>query len=150
MLPANGYRGPRPHRWAGLGTRGTDGLVRLARSVPGTGWRQVLRPRAGQQVKQEVAGAEIGRAGPDAPAGDELNSGGRAGPAVDVQPHRQQRAQRTAGQADLDPTCPGIAIVLGRPAQQAFAEPEFAVPCALPAVKGGHTRLERDVHDPPE
>jgi hypothetical protein len=41
--------------------------------------------------------------------------------------------------------------VLGRAAQQAVAEPEFAVPpWVLPGVKRGRARLERDVHDPPE
>jgi hypothetical protein len=37
-----------------------------------------------------------------------------------------------------------------RPAQQAFADPKLALPRTLPAVKCGHARLERDVHDPPE
>jgi hypothetical protein len=27
---------------------------------------------------------------------------------------------------------------------------KFAVPRTLPAVKCGHARLERDIHDPPE
>lgn len=36
--------------------------------------------------------------------------------------------------------------MLDRPMQHAVAEPERAVlPCALPAVKYGHARLERDV-----
>ena len=60
-----------------LGTCGTDGHVCPARSVPRMGWRQVLRQPAGQQVKQEMAGAEVSRGGPDEPAGDELQSSGR-------------------------------------------------------------------------
>ena len=62
----------------------TDGHVWLARSVTGLGRRQVLPQRAGQQVKQEMPGAEIGRGRPDAPARDELDHGRRCGPAVDV------------------------------------------------------------------
>ena len=47
--------------------------------------------------------------------------------------------------------CTGLAIVLHRSEHLACAESQFAaVPRALPAVKCGHTRLERDVHDPPE
>ena len=62
---------------AGLRTRRTGGHVRPARRVPRAGRRQVLRQRADQQVKQEMAGAEVSRGGPDAPAGDELQGGGR-------------------------------------------------------------------------
>jgi hypothetical protein len=40
--------------------------------------------------------------------------------------------------------------MVGRPAQQTFADPQFTVPGALPAVQCGQVRLERDVHDPPE
>jgi hypothetical protein len=44
-----------------------------------------------------------------------------------------------------------VGVVLDRPAQQAFAEPaSAALSGALPAVKCGHARLERDVDDPPE
>jgi hypothetical protein len=98
-----------------------------------------------------MAGAEVGRGGPDAPAGDELKCGGRCGPAVDLQSHAPPRAQRAAGQADLDPAGARAAIVLDRAAQQAVAEPESAaLPGVLPGVKRGYARLERDVHDPPE
>ena len=62
---------------AGLRSRRTGGHVRPARRVPRVGWRQVLRQRADQQVTQEMAGAEVSRGGPDAPAGDELQGGGR-------------------------------------------------------------------------
>ena len=58
-----------------------------------------------------------------APAGDEFQSGGRRGPAVDVQPHVQGRAQRSPGQADLDPARARVAIVLQRPEQLAPAGP---------------------------
>ena len=71
---------------------GADGHVWLARSVLSMGWGHVMRPGAGQRVKQEMAGPEVGRGGPDAPARDELNCGGRGGPAVDVQSHPQGRA----------------------------------------------------------
>jgi hypothetical protein len=58
---------------------------------------------------------------------------------------------RAAGQAHLDPARSGVAIVLDQPVQQTVAEPEqAALPGALPAVKCGYARLERDVHDPPE
>jgi hypothetical protein len=60
-----------------LRTPGTDGRAWLARSARGMRWEQVLPQGAGQRVKQEMAGAEIGRGGADTPAGDELNSGGR-------------------------------------------------------------------------
>jgi hypothetical protein len=64
---------------------------------------------------------------------------------------RSSGCSRAAGQADLDPARARVAIVLDRPAQQASAEPEFAaLPSAQPAVKCGHARLERDVHDPLE
>jgi len=45
---------------------------------------------AGQRVEQEMAGAEVGRGGPDTPAGDEFERGpgGWPRPAVKVQPHR--------------------------------------------------------------
>jgi hypothetical protein len=91
---------PRPRRPAGLRTPGTDRRVWLARGVPGVRWRQVLRQGAGQRVEQEMAGAEIGAGGPDAPAGDELDGSGRGGPAVDVQCLAQHgrsgpRARRT-------------------------------------------------------
>jgi len=56
---------------AGLRVPGTGGYWWLACGVPGLGW-QVLRQGAGQRVKQEVPGAEVGRGRPDAPAGDEL------------------------------------------------------------------------------
>jgi hypothetical protein len=131
MMSARGGRRPgrpRPRRLAGLRTPGTDRRVWLARGVPGVRWRQVLRQGAGQRVEQEMAGAEIGAGGPDAHAGDELDSGGRGGPAVDVQSHAQQRAQRSPGQADLDPARARAAIVLDRPAQQAVAEPQVAAP----------------------
>jgi hypothetical protein len=58
-----------------LRTPRTDRHVRLARSVTGIGRRQVLQQRAGQQVKQEMPGAEIGRGRPDAPVRDELDHG---------------------------------------------------------------------------
>jgi hypothetical protein len=48
----------------------------LASNVPGMRRRQVLRQRAGQRVTREMASAETG-GGRLAPAGDELNSGGR-------------------------------------------------------------------------
>ena len=61
------------------------------------------------------------------------------------------RAQRSPGQADLDPVCTGLAIVLHRSEHLACAESQFAaVPRALPTVKCGHTRLDRDVRDPPK
>jgi hypothetical protein len=98
-----------------------------------------------------MAGAEVGCGGPDALAGDELDSGGRGGPAVEVQSHAQQRAQRSAGQADLDPARARGMIVLDRPVQQTVTEPEFVfLPGALQRVKRGQACLERDVHDPPE
>jgi hypothetical protein len=113
--------------------------------------RVARRQGADQRVKYEVAGAEVGGGGADPPAGDELERGGRWGPAVDVQPHAQVRAQRSPGQADLDAAGAGVAVILDRPAQQAVADPEFAaVPRAPPAVKSGHACLERDVGDPPE
>src|SRR6516162_3214274 len=100
-----------------------------------------------------MAGAEVGSSGPDAVARDEFEGGpcGRPGPAVDVEPHAEQRAQRSPGKANLDPACAGGAIVLDRPAQQAVANAKFAVLlCALPVLKGGHACFERDVNDPPE
>lgn len=115
--------------------------------------RHVRWQRAGQTVQQEVAGAEVGRSGPDALAGDEFEGGpcGQRGPAVDVEPHSQRRAQWPPGQADFDPVYARVAIVLDRPADQALTIAQFAVLSrALPAFKGGHARLERDVNDPPE
>jgi hypothetical protein len=107
----------------------------------------------GQGVQEEVAGAEVGCGGPDAVARDEFEGGpcGGPGPAVDVEPHAQRPAQRSAGEANLDPACAGVAIVLDRPAQQALANAKFAILlCALPVLKGGHACLERGVDDPPE
>jgi hypothetical protein len=62
---------------AGSRTPGTDRHGWLARSIPGLCWRQRLPQMAGQRVEQKMASAEIGRGGPNAPAGDELNDGGR-------------------------------------------------------------------------
>lgn len=45
---------------------------------------------------------------------------------VGLQPHPQRRAQRPAGQVDLDPAGPAVPVVLDRPADQAMA----AVPSA--------------------
>ena len=81
---------PGPGGWrpvcssAVLRTSSGDGHVWLARTVVGIGRRQVPQQRAGQQVKQVMPGAEIGRGRPDAPARDELDHGGGCGPAVDV------------------------------------------------------------------
>jgi hypothetical protein len=61
----------------GLRMPGTGGYGWLPYGVPGMGWRRVLRQRAGQRVKQEVPGAEVGRGRPDAPAGDELQGSRR-------------------------------------------------------------------------
>jgi hypothetical protein len=100
-----------------------------------------------------VAGAEVGSGGPDSCAGDEFEGGPRGwpGPAVEVEPHGQRRAQGAAGQADLDPVGTRIAIVPDGPAQQALADVHLAVGCgALPVLKCGHACLERDVNDPPE
>jgi hypothetical protein len=64
-----------------------------------------------------------------------MRRGGRSGP----------RARRTSIR------CTGLAIVLHRSEHLACAESQFAaVPRALPTVKCGHTRLDRDVRDPPE
>jgi hypothetical protein len=107
----------------------------------------------GQSVQEEVAGAEVGCGGTDAVARDEFEGGpcGGPGPTVDVEPHAQQRAQRSPCEVNLDPACAGVAIVLDRPAQQALANAKFAVLlCALPVLKGSHACLERDVDDPPE
>jgi hypothetical protein len=107
----------------------------------------------GQGVQEEVAGAEVGCGGPDAVARDEFEGGpcGGPGPAVDVEPHAQRPAQRSAGEANLDPACAGVAIALDRPAQQALAKMKFAILlCALPVLKCGHACFERDVDDPPE
>jgi hypothetical protein len=62
---------------AGLRMPGTGGYRRLAYGVLGMGWRQVLRQKAGQRVKQEMPGAEVSRGRPDAPAGDELQGSRR-------------------------------------------------------------------------
>jgi hypothetical protein len=81
-----GGGGCRGQRWqcpAGLRTPGTEGHVWLAGSFLGhlgVGWRRGLQQGAGQRVEQEMAGAEVGRGEPDAPAGDELKCGGRCGP----------------------------------------------------------------------
>jgi hypothetical protein len=132
----------RPRRPVGLWTPGTADHAWLARGAAGMRRRQVLRQRAGQRVKQEMAAAEVGCGGPDAPAGDELQGGGRCGPAVDVQSHAQERAQRSAGQADLGPACTRVVVVADRPAQSAFADVQFAVlRCALPTVKCGPRRF---------
>lgn len=79
MITATGGRPAACHHrgTAGLRTPGTGGHGWLASGVRGMGCRQVLRQKAGQRVKQEMPGAEVGRGGPDAPAGDELQSGGR-------------------------------------------------------------------------
>ena len=73
---ARGVRGGGPGGGpAALRTPGTDGRLWLAGGVPGMRWGQVLRQGAGQRVEQVMAGAEVGRGGPDVPAGDELDSG---------------------------------------------------------------------------
>jgi hypothetical protein len=79
MIAATGRRPAVCHRRGatGLRTPGTGGHGWLASGIRGMGCRQVLRQEAGQRVKQEMPGAEVGRGGPDAPAGDELQSGGR-------------------------------------------------------------------------
>ncbi|HME64444.1 MAG TPA: hypothetical protein VKG61_06080 [Streptosporangiaceae bacterium] len=70
---------------------------------------------------------------------------------VGLQPHPQRRAQRPAGQVDLDQAGPAVPVVLGRPANQGLADAASAVwPSELPASQGGHACSERDVHDPPE
>ena len=70
---------------------------------------------------------------------------------VDLQPHAQRRAQRPAGQADLDPAGRVAPVVPDRPAHQAVASaPSAVLPGELPAVHGGHAGGERDVHDPLE
>ena len=100
-----------------------------------------------------MAGAEVGRGRPDARTGDEFESGPRdwPGPAVDVELPGQQRAQRPAGQADLDAVGSRVAIVLDGPAQQAPADAHVGVgPGAQLVLKCGHACLERDVNDPPE
>lgn len=112
-----------PPRPAGSRTPGTDGHAWLAGSIPGMCSRHALQQIAGQRVKQEMAGAEIGCGGPDTPAGDELKGGGRCGPTVNVQAHAQVRAQRAPGQADLDPARSRTGNVVDRPAKQAFAKP---------------------------
>ena len=71
MITATGWR-DLPYaatRAVGLRTPGTGGHGWLASGVRGMGWRQVLRQKAGQRVKQEMPGAEVGRGGPDAPPG---------------------------------------------------------------------------------
>ena len=70
MIAATGRRPAVCHRRgaAGLRTPGTGGHGWLASGVRGMGCRQVLRQEAGQRVKQEMPGAEVGRGGPDAPA----------------------------------------------------------------------------------
>ena len=111
---------------------GTCGWLALS---PGMDWGKVLRQEAGQHVKQAMPGAEIGRGGPDGPAGDELHGGGRGGPAVDVQSHAQERAQRSRGLGG-----PGSGVAPSRdrarsaPGRLAFAEPEsgaWPVRCQL-------------------
>ena len=63
----------------------------------------------------------------------------------------RRRAQRPTGQADLDPARAGAMIALGRAAQQALAQGQFAVVSGqLLAVQRGHAGVERDVCDPPE
>src|SRR5215469_4529518 len=92
---------------------------------------------AGQCVQQEMAGAEVGRGRPDTRTGAELESGpgGWPVPAVDVEPHGQQRAQRPAGQADLDAVGTRVAIVVDGPAEQAPGDVQVGVgPGALPAL----------------
>ena len=112
MIAAAGRWLPGPPPARGLRTAGTGGHARLARGVPAAGWRHVLRPRAGQQVKQVMAGAEIGRGGPDAPRPSRLT--GRAGV---IQPNRattvigRDRAARLLQIADL----------VQRPSQTALA-----------------------------
>ena len=81
----------------GLRTPGTDDRAWLALGAAHMRWWPWLRQGAGQRVKQAMAGAEVACGGPEAPAGDELESGGRGGPAVDVQSHAQGRAQRSPG-----------------------------------------------------
>jgi hypothetical protein len=63
----------------------------------------------------------------------------------------QPRAQRPPAQANLDPVCAGVAVVLDRPAQQASANAKSAaVFYALPVLKNGPVCLEWDISDPPE
>ena len=60
-------------------------------------------------------------------------------------------AQRSPGQPGLDAAGTRVAVVLERPAQDAFAEVQAAVVFgALPLLKRGHAGFERDVNDPPE
>ena len=70
---------------------------------------------------------------------------------IGLQSHPQRRAQRPAGQADLDPAGPAVPVVPDRPADQALTgAPSAVVPGELPAFQAGHACSERDVHDPPE
>ena len=137
---------------------GQPGLALVRAWLAGGGAIRALRrpgpcERAGQRVQQQVAGPEVGGAGPDVPAGDEFQRGprGRGGPVVGLQPHPQRRAQRPAGKVDLDLAGPAVPVVLGRSADQALAgAPSAVVRGDLPAFEGGHACSERDVHDPPE
>src|SRR6516162_9677224 len=91
----------------------------------------------GQVVQQEVAGSEVARGGPDPLGWDEFKNGpcGRGGPAADVQPHGTRRAEPPPGEANLDSARTAVAILLDRPAQQAWADVQFAAqPGALPAL----------------
>jgi hypothetical protein len=90
--------------------------------------------RAGQRVQQQVAGPEVGGAGPDVPAGDEFQRGPRGPRRTSGRPAASSSAaaQRPAGQVDLDLAGPAVPVVLDRPADQALAgAPSCPVSCPL-------------------
>ena len=110
----------RPRRPAGSRTPGTDRHAWLARSIPGLPWRQRLQQMAGQRIEQKMASAEIGRGGPDALCGDELNGGGRSGPSGRCPLSCAAAGATHPGQTDLDPARRRAGITLGGPAPAGF------------------------------
>jgi hypothetical protein len=113
-------------------------------------WR-VRTQRAGQVIQQGAAGPEVGPSGAYFLARDEFDGGGGSGPVIDVQLHPHRRAQRPAGQADLDPAGAEVRVVSGWAAQHAVAQAQVTFAgCELPAFQRGDPGRERDGHNPPE
>jgi len=104
------------------------GLVQMAHRTPNGDARRsgglFLRPMSGSVTRRRLAATD--RREYLQLARDEAEGGAGGGPVLYVQPHARRRARQPAGQADLDPAGTAMVVALGRPAQGALAEVQFA------------------------